>query len=89
LEHGVYPASEDWDWVPNELCALGRRKFLTSSWADAKNCPVDGGVIFAASLQPNSGGAWEVDFSDSLNFDNVQTVLPMEGFQSGFEWGFH
>ena len=89
LEHGVYPASEDWDWVPNELCALGRRKFLTSSWADAKNCPVDGGVIFAASLQPNSGGAWEVDFSDSLNFDNVQTVLPIEGFQSGFEWGFH
>jgi len=76
VDRGLYPASEDSEWPVPDFSSTGKM-------ADF----IPNGVVFGTRLGRDAESFDGWDFSQSLNGENHQTILPVEAFLSGYEWG--
>lgn len=76
VDRGLYPASEDYESpVPDFSSTGGMFSFIPN------------GVVFGTRLGRDAESFDGWDFSQSLSVENHQTILPVEAFLSGYEWG--
>ena len=76
IDRGLYPASEDSESPLPDFSSTG----------DMGNF-IPNGVVFGTRLGRDAESFDGWDFSESLNVENHQTILPVEAFLSGYEWG--
>lgn len=76
VDRGLYPASEDLESPLPDFSSTGEMDTF-----------IPNGVVFGTRFGRDAESFDGWDFSQSLNGENHQTILPVEAFLSGYEWG--